>query len=316
MATAAPTSVLIIPVFNDRTSCAVLLGQLSALFSANDWRICLIDDGSTSDPPLLSDLIDSGLSGVILRLPHNIGHQAAIVCGIGYVAANWPGASAVIMDADGEDRPDAIPALMSQLDPTMLCAVVAQRRLRTESFVFRFFYGVYKALFRLLTGHPIDFGNFMALSGPAVLRLASMHQTWLHIPAALIASRIPRKNVPIDRGRRYAGQSRMNFVSLSVHGMRALMVFADVVLMRLIFGGIVLIVAAATIALIALALKVTGNATPGWFTTVVGILVVMVIQMLEIFAAFLILAGMARSDALRDASKAYQDCIVSVEATP
>jgi glycosyltransferase involved in cell wall biosynthesis len=316
LATKATANALIIPVFNDRASCVVLLGQIAALFNAQDWRICLIDDGSTTDPPRLSDLTDSGLTGVILRLPHNMGHQPAIACGVGYVAANWPGTNAVIMDADGEDRPEAVSALLSHLDPTELCAIVAKRRRRTESLAFRFFYAVYKTLFRLLTGHRIDFGNFMALSGPAVHRLASMHQTWLHVPAALIASRIPRKNVPTDRGKRYAGKSGMNIVSLSVHGMRALMVFADAVLMRLIFGGIALIVVAIVIALIALGLKVTGNATPGWFTTVVGLRVVMVMQTLEIFAVLLILTSMARGGILRDASKAYQDCIASLEATP
>jgi hypothetical protein len=94
------------------------------------------------------------------------------------------------------------------------------------------------------------------------------------------------------------------------------MVFADAVLMRLIFGGIVMIVAATAVALVALGLKVTGNATPGWFTTVVGIAVVMVMQTLEVFAVLLILAGLARGGILRDASRAYQDCIAGVEATP
>lgn len=309
-------SVFIIPVFNDRTSCAVLLGKIAALFNAQDWRICLIDDGSTTDPPRLSDLTDFGLTGVILTLPHNMGHQPAIACGVGYVATNWPGANAVIMDADGEDRPEAVPDLLSHLDPTELCAIVAERRRRTESLAFRIFYAVYKMLFRLLTGHSIYFGNFMCLSGPAVHRLASMHQTWLHVPAALIASGIPRKNVPTDRGERYSGKSRMNFVSLSVHAMRAITVFADTVLMRLIFGGTALIVVATVIALIALGLKVTGNATPGWFTTVVGLLVVMVMQTLGIFVVLLILTGMARGGILRDTSKVYQDCIASSEATP
>jgi polyisoprenyl-phosphate glycosyltransferase len=312
----APLNALIIPVFNDRASCLVLLRQLAALLNAQDWRICLIDDGSTADPPLLSDLIDFNLFGVILRLPNNMGHQAAIACGIGYVAANWPGASAVIMDADGEDRPEAVPVLLAHLDPAKLSAVVAARRVRTESFTFRVFYHIYKTLFRLLTGHSINFGNFIALSRPAVHRLASMHQTWLHVPATLIASRIPRKDVPTDRGTRCGGRSHMNFVSLSLHGMRALMIFADVVLVRLIFAGVVLILVAAILALVALGLKVTGNATPGWFTSVFGLVVATVMQAFEILAVLLVFAGMARGGIVRDTSKAHLDCIACVETTP
>jgi hypothetical protein len=298
-----PSNALIIPMFNDRASCSAVLAQIATVIRAQDWRICLIDDGSTRDPPMLCDLTDRGLSGVILRLPHNMGHQAAIACGIGYVAANWPGASAVIMDADGEDRPEVVPDLLSRLDPTQLCAVVAERRRRTEGVVFRIFYEVYKMLFRVLTGHSINFGNFMALSCSAVHRLASMRQTWLHIPAALITSGIPRKDVPTDRGKRYAGQSSMKYASLALLGMRALMIFAEVVLVRLIFAGIVLIVVATALALIALGLKITGNATPGWFTTVVGLGVITVMQTLAIFTVLLVLAGTTRGGILCDASR-------------
>jgi glycosyltransferase involved in cell wall biosynthesis len=307
---------LIIPVFNDRKSCAVLLDQMAALFEGQDWRICVIDDGSTTDCPLLSDLIKSRLIGAILRLPHNMGHQAAIACGIGYVAANWPGRNAVIMDADGEDRPETVPALLSQLEQDKLCAVVAERRRRTEDLRFRLFYLIYKALFRVMTGYKVDFGNFMVLSWPAVNRLASMHQIWLHLPGALVASRVPRKNVPTERGKRYDGRSRMSFISLAVHGMRALMVFVETVLMRLIVGGVSLMAVWAVLAVVALGLKMTGNASPGWFTTIIGLLAVMIVQTLGLFAALLILAGTARRQILRNASEAYLDSVASVETTP
>jgi polyisoprenyl-phosphate glycosyltransferase len=313
---ATSPKVLIIPVFNDRVSCAALLGQMAALLKGQDWRICVIDDGSTIDWPLISDLMEFGLSGVILRLPHNMGHQAAIACGIGYVAANWPGRTVVIMDADGEDRPDVVPTLLLHLNPDKPCAVVAERRRRTEGLRFRVFYVIYKALFRLLSGHTINFGNFMVLSWSAVHRLASMHQIWLHLPAALIASRIPLRYVSTDRGRRYFGKSQMNFISLAVHGMRALMVFAESVLIRLIFGGIGLMLVAAALMLIALGLKITGNATPGWFTSVVGLLAVMVMQTLGVLAALLILAGTARGQIVRDASKTYLHSVASVEIRP
>jgi glycosyltransferase involved in cell wall biosynthesis len=289
---------------------------MASIFKGQDWRICVIDDGSTTDSPLLSDLIEPGLTGVILRLPHNMGHQAAIACGIGYAAANWPGRSAVVMDSDGEDRPEAIPALLLHLEQDKLCAVVAERRRRTESVRFRLSYLIYKALFRVMTGYTVDFGNFMVLSWPAVKRLASMHQIWLHLPATLIASQVPRKNVPTDRGKRHAGKSQMNFISLSILGMRALMVFVETAFMRLIVGGVALMALWAVLAMIALGLKLTGNASPGWFTTIVGLLAVMVVQTLGLFAALLILAGTARRQILHDASKAYLQSVASVETTP
>ena len=111
-----PSTVLIVPAFNDRPSCARLLREISSLSGAHDWRICLVDDGSTTDAPQLSDLSDLCLRGTILRLTRNVGHQAAIACGVGYVAEIWPGVSALIMDADGLRHWKA-PSLMASLAP-------------------------------------------------------------------------------------------------------------------------------------------------------------------------------------------------------
>ena len=310
-----PSTVLIIPAFNDRASCAQLLHAIASLPGARDWRICLVDDGSTTDALQLSDLSDLCLSGTILRLTRNVGHQAAIACGVGYVAETWPDASALIMDADGEDRPGDIPRLLSTLDRSHFSAVVAERRRRTENAQFRIFYWIFRRLFRLLSGHPLQFGNFMALSGPAVRRLASMQETWLHVAAALIASRIPCRKLPTDRGHRYFGNSTMNFISLAVHGMRALMVFAEVMLMRVVIACAAISATALVLAGVAAGLKVAGQASPGWFTSVFGLFVVVVTQTTGIFAAALVLAGVARG-LLWNASTAYRDLIAAVEATP
>jgi hypothetical protein len=108
----------------------------------------------------------------------------------------------------------------------------------------------------------------------------------------------------------------MSFISLGVHGMRALMVFVETVLMRVIVGGLALMSVWAALAAVALGLKLTGHASPGWFTTIVGLLAVMVVQTLGVFAALLILAGTARRQILRDASKTYLHSVASVETTP
>jgi glycosyltransferase involved in cell wall biosynthesis len=307
-----PLSILIIPVFNDRPSCIFLLAKLREILDSREWRVCIIDDGSTHDPIQLSDLTDSNLEGVILRLPHNVGHQAAIACGVGYAAAQWPNASAVIMDADGEDKPSDIPVLLDRLAPERLSCVVAIRRRRTEGFVFRLFYRIYKVLFRRLTGQSIGFGNFMALSAPAMHRLASMPQIGLNLPAGLIASRIPREEISIDRGVRYFGRSHMNLVALCLHGMRGLMALGDIIFVRLILVGIAFVLAAFASALVALGLKVTGNATPGWFTIVVGLAVIAVIQILEMLAVLLILVSFGRAP--RDASRDYLNLVSRIEA--
>ncbi len=88
-------------------------------------------------------------------------------------------------------------------------------------------------VFLLLTGRTISFGNFMALKPAAVRRLAVMQELGTHVAATVLTSRLRLDLCPIDRGARYAGRSRMNFTSLVLHGCRAMMIFAEDVLLRI-----------------------------------------------------------------------------------
>ena len=85
----------------------------------------------------------------------------------------------------------------------------------------------------MLTGQVLRFGNFMALSPRGVERLSGMYETSTHVAAAMVKGKLRRADVPTDRGTRYAGSSKMNFPSLVLHGMRAVMVFSDLVLTRM-----------------------------------------------------------------------------------
>ena len=70
----------------------------------------------------------------------------------------------LVMDGDGEDPPEAIPALLAQAGDRKDFCIVAQRRKRTEKISFKLSYMVYKTVFRLVTGKQISFGNFSLTS--------------------------------------------------------------------------------------------------------------------------------------------------------
>jgi hypothetical protein len=89
----------------------------------------------------------------------------------------------------------------------------------------------------------------------------------------------------------------MNFVGLVLHGFRALMVFADDVLVRV--GIACAAVAALSVCggVAAIVLKLIGIATPGWFSVAFGILLLMFLQTGAITLMTLMLAGVARGAA-------------------
>src|SRR5262245_22654457 len=226
---------IVTPVFEDRESFAELCRRLADVERGGEPRLHVIavDDGSLGAAPEVSAIAEAGLSGEVLRLARNVGHQAAISIGL---ARAWsiPNLSAcIVMDSDGEDTPESIPALLAAVASPKADVAVAERAKRSETFTFKTFYAVYKRLFRLLTGQVLRFGNFMALSPVALERLSGMYETSTHVAAATVKAKLRRADVPTDRGTRYAGASKMNFPSLVLHGMRAVMVFSDLVLTRM-----------------------------------------------------------------------------------
>ena len=306
--------IVLTPVFEDRAASVRLFQALSAQYGKEIF-VLVVDDGSVRTPPRLDDLRAAGLYGEILVLRRNIGHQRAIATGLGYLADRLaPNQQVVIMDCDGEDLPDSIPELVSGLDDPEVDAVVAQRTARFETRRFKVFYALYKLLFRLLSGRPIGFGNFMALRAGAVRRLAAMSETSTHVAGALIASRLRLEHRPIARGPRYNGHSKMNFVGLVLHGFRGLMVFVEDVLVRLGIACAVIAGLSVTGALAAVALKLFGFSTPGWFSIALGILVLIFLQTGALTLMTLMLAGVMRGQAMTPA-ETYQAPIDRVLAT-
>ncbi len=306
--------IVVTPVYEDLDASSLLFKELATRFG-NDIFLVAVDDGSINKPLTIQHLHSNSINGVIIRLRRNVGHQRAIAVGMWYVSENMNAEQRVIvMDSDGEDLPASIPLLLEQLDTQFVDIVVAERKNRYESTRFKIFYIFYKLIFKFLTGRVINFGNFMALKPLAILRLVSMQELSLHVAAGVLASRMRVSSCPLDRGPRYAGQSKMNFVGLVLHGFKALMIFAEDVLVRVgVFSaGVALFSIFSSFA--AIGLKLFGFATPGWFSIALGILVLMFIQTGMLALITLMLTGVVRSGSVSVANS-YQEFILEVVST-
>lgn len=304
-----PKLVVITPVYEDAEASSKLFHELAHIF-ANDIFIVAVDDGSVRQPVDPAAIAKAGINGAVIRLKRNIGHQRAIAVGMQYAADHFAdNCRFVVMDSDGEDIPASIVELMHRLDSPDVDIVVAQRKNRVETVRFKMFYLVYKVLFSLLTGRKISFGNFMALKHPAVKRLAAMQELWIHVAGSVLTSKLRIAICPLNRGARYAGQSKMNFVGLALHGFKGLMVFAEDVLVRV--GIMCAVVACLSVlaASAAIVLKIVGYATPGWFSVAFGILVLVFLQTGMLALMTLLLTGVVRGGG---ANIAYQDMIDSI----
>lgn len=277
-----------VPVFNDWNSVSVLLGQLyratQQLHGAcvvHSIQVVLVDDGST-DSLEPASLQANGVSVRVLHLTRNVGHQRAIAIGLAAIAQEIDCDAVVVMDGDGEDDPAHIPALLGELFRNDSHAVVfAQRSRRTEGLKFRLGYLCFRVLHWALTGKPCDVGNFSAIPAMRLKRLVCSSELWIHYAAAVACSRLPVAKVPCDRGRRYAGHSHMKVTSLVVHGLSAISVFSETVGVRICLA--LGIASGLTVVSLVTALYLrfmTTLAIPGWATSAVGLLLILMANLL------------------------------------
>jgi hypothetical protein len=303
--------VILIPVFNDWHAVALLLPALDQALESSRTPIdvLLVNDGSTQlpEPGLLPQNLEHVRSVQILHLRRNLGHQRAIAVGLVHIYNNWPCVGVVVMDGDGEDRPRDVVGLMEEFHRHGQRSIIfAERAKRMEKIAFRFCYWLYRTAHWLLTGVRVRVGNFSIVPWQAVERLVVVSEIWNHYAAAIFRARLPYLTVPMDRGRRMTGESKMNFAALLIHGLSAISVFSDIVSARLLIMASTL--AALLVGAAATLVGMRGTvhlAIPGWAGYAAAILFVLLTQVMlgAFLLVFIIISARANMSfiPLRDA---------------
>lgn len=293
MSTMSRKIIILIPVYNDWNALGAFLKTLEKDLSQDaerEYRILVVNDGSTEPAP---EFPPGPFTFSRLDLHTNVGHQKAIATGLSFVHHYISSDGVIVLDGDGEDLPSDIPRLIEgSLNSTQI--VFASRAGRQTGIGFNIFYFFYKILFRLLTGRSISFGHFLYLPRPMVDRLVYSPEIVNHLPAAIMKSNLPYSSLPLQRGKRLAGQSKMSFGDLLLHGLGAISVFVEKVAVRLLVFSLVMI--GLTLLGIGIILGIrwfTDLAIPGWASTIMSSLVIVLLQsfLLSLFTLFLFLSA-------------------------
>src|SRR5438105_15401236 len=112
--------IVAMPIYEDWESALKLCGKIDLVFRdepSTQVTLLFIDDGSsgdirTRDFPLQLQAIEKV---AVLFLRRNLGHQRAIAVGLAYLQQQCQGDTVVVMDADGQDRPEDIPRLLDAM---------------------------------------------------------------------------------------------------------------------------------------------------------------------------------------------------------
>ena len=171
---------ILIPVYNDWDSLEKLLNEINDSIKnikVAQFDCLVVNDCSTIKNPKIK--IPSQINSIkIINMSKNKGHARCNAFGIKYLSENSDFNYLILMDGDGEDRPEEIKPLVDKILREPNKSVVAKRIKRSEGFLFQTLYVLHKYLTLLSTGRLIDFGNYSCLTRSDIKIISTKVSLW------------------------------------------------------------------------------------------------------------------------------------------
>ena len=171
---------ILIPIYNDWESLKKLIKEINENiknFDDVNFECLIVNDASTVQTPEL--LKPSKFSYMeILNMRENRGHARCNAFGIRYIFKNKKFDNLILMDGDGEDRPEEIKKLIHKIKENPNLSVVAKRIKRSEGPFFQFLYQLHKIITFIFTGQNVNFGNYSILTKNDVEKLHTKASLW------------------------------------------------------------------------------------------------------------------------------------------
>ena len=226
--------IILIPVFNDWQSLIKLLEEINNTIEGmneSNFHCIVINDASTIESPKLN--IPKNIRSLdIINMKENRGHARCNAFGIRYLAKNIDFDHLILMDGDGEDRPEEIISLVERALTDETTSVVANRIKRSEGPFFQLLYQIHKSITFLFTGKRISFGNYSCLTNKDVKLLSEKVSLWSSFSGSVKKHISKLNSVKSIRGLRYFGPSKMSLFKLIIHSFSIIAVFKNIVFLR------------------------------------------------------------------------------------
>ena len=226
--------IILIPLFNDWKSVSKLLNEINLqVINWNvDVSVIIVNDASTETRSGLESNYEKIKSVKILNMKENRVHQRCIASGLKYICENEDFDRVIVMDADGEDRPEELNDFFNKAKENSNMTITGNRFKRSEGIVFKILYEVHKILTLVFTGKLIKFGNFTCLPKDHVKQLIQKPYLWNSYSSSVVRAINDRTFIPSKRGLRYVLPSKMNFTGLVFHSLAIISVFRNTVIIR------------------------------------------------------------------------------------
>ena len=219
--------IILIPVYNDWESLKKLLNNIDENIKDIQnakFNCIVVNDCSTIKTPKIK--VPPNINSIkIINMSENKGHARCNAFGIKYLSETSDLEYLILMDGDGEDRPEEIKLLVNKVLAKPHISVVAKRIKRSEGLLFQSLYYIHKYLTLIITGKLINFGNYSCLTKNDLKILSSKASLWSSFSGSFKKHIKNYNEINSLRGMRYFGPSQMSLFKLIVHSLSIIAVF-------------------------------------------------------------------------------------------
>jgi glycosyltransferase involved in cell wall biosynthesis len=273
---------VVVPCYNEEGCLAELHRRISTaarVAIGSDYEIVLVNDGSRDRSwDMMKMLAGEDKHLVAVNLSRNHGHQLALTAGLDLCS----GDRILIIDADLQDPPELLPAMMEEMDRQGADVVYAVRRQRAGETAFKKATAslFYRALSRMTDVEiPVDAGDFRLMSRRALDALLSLPEQARFIRG--MVAWVGFRQIPFlyDRAKRHAGETKYPLRKMLAFALDAVTGFSTAPLRIASHIGLWLVAASVLLLLYIAVGFFTGSAIQGWTSLMLVVVVLGAVQM-------------------------------------
>lgn len=273
---------IVVPCFNEEACLAELhqrLGAAARKAVRDDYELVLVNDGSRDASwPMMRKLAANDAHVVAINLSRNHGHQLALTAGLDLCR----GDTVLIIDADLQDPPELLPAMLKAMREEKADVVYGVRKSRAGETAFKraTAHGFYRLLSRATeVDIPLDAGDFRLMSRRALDALLAMPEQARFIRG--MVAWIGFKQVPFayDRQQRFAGETKYPLRKMVRFAFDALTGFSSAPLKLASHAGMLLSAASLLLILYIAWAWLSGQSIQGWTSLMLVVVVLGAVQM-------------------------------------
>jgi polyisoprenyl-phosphate glycosyltransferase len=264
---------VLVPVYNNEGTLDALCARLTAALAGRDYEVLLVNDGSRDGSwAAVSRLAAADPRIKAIRFSRNFGQHPAIAAALDYAA----GEVMVLMDADLEDQPEHIPALVAGLTEQgcdIIYTVKEQAGDSGRDLTSTFYHYVFSRIVGVSV--PRRLGTFRAFTRKVLLALREFPERHVLYGPLMFFVGFRYAVVPVSRGTR-PGVSSYSFRKRLALAVNSLVTYTDLPPMAFAAVGIALVVLPLLYALIVVVQYfLIGQSLPRGLTIIVLLLCVL-----------------------------------------